>query len=225
MTERILCLIIDATPEPAWAETYEVHRRAWGRLLDVSRAVDGYFLYSDPGLENDWELTGRRFVRRGDERADTILQKTVKAIDVLLGTHDYVVRTNVSSLWDFPLLLRSKLPKDGLYTGALVEGGEYVTGSGIVLSPDVARKLYCPVVGVVSPWDDRAIGQILRAQGIHPVHRDWCAFDYERGLEQIRVGEHAHYRLRELGDPERKREREVTEHVLSILTEAISHGA
>jgi hypothetical protein len=213
---KILCLIIDATPHGCWQETYEVHRRVWNKCLDRCSGVDGYFLRSDPGLAADRAVEGRRFTVHGDERHATILFKTRKAIEVLLTDHDYVVRTNVSSLYDFPLLRQQDLPDKDLYLGHIVDG-KYVTGSGMILSRDAAQKLLSPTSQPLDAWDDVAIGQILHAHGVAARHKDAFIYDYARGLDQVSVGQNVHYRLRDHDDPQRVKEREVTEHVFSKI--------
>ncbi len=223
MATRILCLIIDAEPVASWQETYAVHRAAWHRCLDLSPEVRGAFVYSDPSLACDWVQSERRFAVRGEERAGTILDKTVAAIRVLLCEHDYVIRTNVSSLWDFPALQAAALPKKDLYAGHLVDG-TYVTGAGMVLSRDVAEKLVGANYDAAhSEWDDIAIWQALSAQGVVARHREMFIYDYDRGLEQVELGRYLHYRLREYGDPERKREREVTRYLADELCKKERH--
>lgn len=219
---KILCLIIDATPQISWQETYAVHREIWHRCLDRRPDVDGYFIYSDPTIASDYVVEARRFVARFSEQHGTILFKTTCAIEVLLADHDYVVRTNISSLYDFPLLSRQDLPAAGLYSGHLVDG-KYVTGSGMILSRDVAQMLTAPVDPQVchqsDGWDDAAIGQILRSRGVDPQHRDAFIYDYAKGLDQLSVGKHLHYRLRQYVDPAREHERVVTAHVFSKIYE------
>src|SRR5947208_1635577 len=112
---KILCLVIDS--DAPWTQTYAEHRKIWNAVLDRNPAVDGYFLRSDPSLTAEYRVEPRRFVMRGPERYDTILGKTLKAIEVLLTDHNYVLRTNLSSLYDFPLLQRTDLPKINLYAG------------------------------------------------------------------------------------------------------------
>ncbi len=216
---KILCLIIDALPQASWQETYATHRRVWHRCLDKCPEVDGYFLYSDPALATAHHVEGRRFTVRGSECHGTILFKTTRALEVLLASdHDYVVRTNISSLFDFPLLQRQDLPRAGLYSGHLVDG-KYVTGSGMLLSRDVAQKLMLPVDPQLKldAWDDAAIWQILLSHGVAPCHREAFIYDYARGPDQVSIGQHLHYRLREHGDPQRAKEREVVEHVFSRI--------
>lgn len=216
---KILCLIIDSL-EP-WRETYETHRRVWNAVLDKNPEVEGYFLRSNPSLGSDHFIEGRIFTVRGEERYDTILTKTLKAVEVLFDNHDYVIRTNLSSLYDFPLLLHQelpRLPKENLYAGALGEayGHTFVSGSGMVLSRDVAQKFLSSLHPVpLSPCDDVAIAQILSARGVRPTHVDRYDYDYGRGEDQVVVGRYVQYRLRDTSDPQRTRERRVAEYLFS----------
>jgi hypothetical protein len=220
---KILCLIIDHVPHVAWRETYDVHRRTWNACLDLNPAVEGYFLHADPALRSEHSVEGRCFTVRCHERYDTIFEKTRKAIEVLLVDHDYVVRTNISSLYDFAVLRRSDLPTEDLYAGYVYpDYGSFVSGSGMILSRDVAKKLLPPPDLTLSPCDDVAISQILRARGIVPRSVPRFDYDYSKGPEQVVVGQHFHYRLRDVDDPQRVKERAATEHVFAEICRAVS---
>lgn len=218
VTSKILCLIIDSVPQEPWRSTYEAHRANWTKCLDLNPGIDGYLLYADPALRTECVVDKRTCTVRGEERYDTIFHKTVAAISVLLDDHDYVVRTNISSMWDFPLLQRQNFSKKGLYTGYTWNvAPPFVTGSGMVMSRDVAEKLKSAPKTGLDPADDVAIAQVLLAAGIRPQHRPWFAYDYSRGPEQLVVGHHFHYRLRDLNDPERRQERNVSKFLLRKL--------
>lgn len=233
--KKILCLIIDCQPVDDWRVTYEVHRDIWNKWLDRHPDVEGYFLYADPDLASEYATNGRNFTVRVEERVDTILTKTQKAIDVLLKDHEYVIRTNISSLYDFRLLQRRNPGVNDLYAGHLwpmnstdhqgvVGDGLYVAGSAILLSNETARKLLTPVPNVnLNPWDDIAIAQILKEQGIFPTSDPWFCFDYAKGMDQIVVGQHTHYRLRDVSDPQRIQERRVKEHIFNELCRLSSY--
>jgi hypothetical protein len=222
--KRALCLIIDSEPSvAAWRETYDHHRQLWHRCLDLCPWVDGYFLRSDPTIKNELVVGPRQVTVRREECHGTILYKSLRALEALLRPdHDYVVRTNVSSLYDFPLLAREPA-RTGLYSGCLVDGA-HVTGSGILLSNDVARALVGPRTRqtTLSEWDDVAIWQILSEQGVRPEHRDMFIYDYSKGADQIVVGKHLHYRLRDYSDPHRAHERAASEAVFDRLYGAAS---
>ena len=202
---KILCLIIDS--DGPWHETYAVHRRIWNAVLDRNVDVDGYFLRSDPHLAEDHSVEQRVFTTRGEERYDTILDKSLKAIEVLLHEHDYVLRTNLSSLYDFPLLFQRALPTTGCYMG-VSHNGAPVSGAGMILSPDVASKLLEPVhLDLSGLPDDVAIERILRHHGIEPIHEPRYDYDYSRGIDQVVVGTYIQYRLRGDYDAARINER------------------
>ena len=215
---KILCLVIDSdAPCP---ETYAAHRRTWEAVLDRNPDIEGYFLRSIPHLASDHAVEGRRFLCRGQERYDTILKKTVKAVEVLLRDHDYVLRTNLSSLYDFPLLQRMELPRRGFYAGTILReaGVLFVNGAGILMSRDLAEELASARdLSLLNEWDDIAIGQIMASKGIrpHPIGR--YDYDYSRGNDQIVPGRHIQYRLRDLSDPSRTREPEVVAHVFATV--------
>lgn len=216
--KKILCLIIDSAPHEAWRATYEVHRQNWHRCLDRSHKIDGYFLRSDPDLSSRHVVGDRTFTVRGEERLDTIFRKTVKAVKKLLDDHEYVIRTNISSLWDFPLLRSLELPRKGLYTGHEIPFDlSFVSGSGMVMSRDVAKKLVRSTSIALDPHDDVAIAQVLNTHGIRPQHRPMFFYDYTRGLDQLSIGGHFQYRLRDMNDPERRQEREVAKHLFTKL--------
>lgn len=218
MKKNILCLIIDSVPDEAWRATYETHRANWNKCLDRSPNIEGYFLYADPTLQSEYRVNKRSFTIRGEERHDTIFDKTRVAIKTLLDKHDFVIRTNISSMWDFPLLKKQKFSEKRLYTGYTWPfNPPFVTGSGMIMSRDVAKKLRHPPTSVLHPADDVAIAQVLLASGIHPQHRSWFAYDYLRGLDQIAIGKCFHYRLRDLNDPVREQERAVSDYLFNKL--------
>lgn len=218
VTKRILCLIIDGVPREAWRTTYAVHRNNWKKCLELCPEIEGYFLYSDPALKSPCTVEGCRFTVRGEERYDTIFRKSVMGVKKLLDDHDYVIRTNLSSLWDFPLLLRQSFPKTGVYTGHAIPCYQtFVSGSGMLMSRDVAETLVAPTTLTLAPQDDIAIAQVLGAHGIRPQHRSMFIYDYSRGVDQLSIGEYIQYRLREENDPERKQERAVAMHLFATI--------
>lgn len=166
----------------------------------------------------DYVVEGRVFTSRGPERYDTIFDKTLEAVEVLLGDHDYVIRTNLSSVYDFALLLRRDFPKEDLYAGVLgyTDHGPFVSGSGMILSPDVAKILLSPPADLMpSGCDNVAISQVLRSRGVALRYEPRYDYDYSKGPEQIVVGQYVQYRLRDEGHPQRLRERAATEHVFA----------
>lgn len=213
MIGRVLCLVLDSDPIESWEATYETHRRYWRRCFtDFQWWVDGWFLRAHPALEKDFtvDLALRTFTARGPESLGTIFDKIQVALRVLLEKdHVYVVRTGLSSLYDFPLL-RKEPVRAGVYAGHLVEG-QYVSGGGVLLSDDAARLVAAPTDMRHSEWDDIAIAEVLRERGIQPEHREMFVYDYTKGPEQLTAlpnDKYLCYRLRDYDDPRREKERE-----------------
>ena len=93
-------------------------------------------------------LDGDTLCIPGEESYEGIIVKTLKALDYFLErkSYDFVIRTNISSIWDYQQLNKYllTLPKTGLYCG--LPGGTkgsmaWVSGSGILMTPDVCKKL------------------------------------------------------------------------------------
>jgi hypothetical protein len=132
----VLILVI-YNPSPL----YDAQRDFWRRMN-----IPAYFIT----LDNVPEITldGDTLRIPGIETYENILLKTLIAIDYFTNrnSYDFVIRTNISSIWDYPQLLTklSTLPKTNLYCG--LPGGvrgdmSYVSGSGMILTPDVCKKL------------------------------------------------------------------------------------
>ena len=133
---------------------YEELRRAWdahwrchehGALRNMRR----YYLYNDPHQtepvrvdDHDWKLT---FPHEETYPAPGLLLKTLGALDHLAAsgvTYDYLLRTNVSSLFDWPWMERYLR---GLRPDRLVSGVPYMphrmSGMCLLLSADLVRDI------------------------------------------------------------------------------------
>ena len=105
---------------------------------------------------------------KGDETViPGMYQKTMKAIEYLSKnyTYDYIVRTNLSSFWNIPNLFKlcDTFPKTNFAGGYNIQG--FISGTGIIMSPDVASILYTtPHIPIVH--EDVAISQVFRLHNI-----------------------------------------------------------
>ena len=155
---------------------YKHHRDVWRSYMKSHPDVDCYFIASAsllfPTLSSD------TLTLRGVERYGTIYGKTIEAIEYFLKrrSYDYIVRTNLSSVWDFRVL-RTYLetaPRSQLYAGQVLGGGgadiPFASGAGILMSPDVARTLVANAhIGrSLNAFDDVAIAKALLASGLVP---------------------------------------------------------
>jgi hypothetical protein len=212
------------------SDTYPVdkhHREVWRTYMKSHPDVHCFFLESRP-LVFVPTLSADTLTLRGVERYGTILGKTLDSLEYFLTRHlyDYVVRTNLSSVWDFKALLAylETLPRSRVYagqTGVNPETGlEFASGSGIVMSADVARTLLANrrIALTLSAFDDVAIAKALLASGIRPTPQPRVDFislkHYEDHADKI-PPKTFHYRVKhERWDGDRMEEPEIMRRLL-----------
>jgi hypothetical protein len=167
---KILMLVISSDTSPVYAR----HREVWKTYMKSHPDIDCYFITYRP-LVFIPTRTDDTLILRGFDHYETIYRKTIEALEYFLPrkAYDYVVRTNLSSVWDLKGL-RSYLetaPRMQVYAGQSIvhadTGITFASGAGIVMSLDVARTLLANQrsVGWVSMYDDVAIG---KANGLPP---------------------------------------------------------
>jgi hypothetical protein len=189
-------------------------------------AIDCFFIQYNP-LVFIPTLTNDTLILRGAERYASILAKTVDSLAFFLPRKPYthVVRTNLSSVWDFSNLIDflKTVPSTRLYGGiALGKGG--ASGAGILFSRDVAEMLVANRRTLLSigTADDDDIGTFLQAVGIPlTISRrvDFLSLDhYIQHHDKIPPGTF-HYRVKQ-PNPER-RTAEEPEMMRRILREHI----
>lgn len=226
---RVLLLVISSDTFPV----YKHHREVWRTYSKSHPDIDCYFLESRP-LVFLPTLTSDTLTLRGIERYGTILGKTLEGLEYFLTRrlYDYVVRTNLSSVWDFKELLRylQTLPRDRVYAGQTGvnpdTGLEFASGSGIVMSADVARTLLANqrIALTLPAFDDVAIAKALLASGLRPTPQPRVDFislaHYEAHHDKIPPGtfhyrvKHQDYRGDRMEEPEIMR-RILRDHILA----------
>lgn len=188
---------------------YKHHREIWRTYMKSHPDIDCYFLESRP-LVFLPTLTSDTLTLRGIERYGTILGKTLEGLQYFLSRrlYDYVIRTNLSSVWDFKALMAylQTLPRERVYagqTGVNPETGlEFASGAGILMSPDVARTLLAnqQIALKLPAFDDVAIAKALLASGLRPTPLPRVDFGslahYEAHHDKIPEGSF-HYRMKD----------------------------
>lgn len=119
---------------------------------EISTYFITYGSVSEPTLDGDI------LVIPGTESYYEITKKTIDSIEYFLAqeSYDFVIRTNISSIWNFQRTLDflGTLPRTGVYCGTPIHDFwnvphiaaetvivNWVSGSGIVFTPDVCQKL------------------------------------------------------------------------------------
>lgn len=196
---RILMLIISSDTFPVYAQ----HREVWRSYMKRHPDIDCYFIQYSPATFIPI-LTTDTLTMRGRERYETILAKTVDALAFFLprAPYTHVVRTNLSSVWDFGELVTylNSQPSQRFYGGIELKEG-CASGAGILLSRDVAELLVQNRRTLLSigTIDDVDIGRFLRQVGIPlTISRrvDFLSLSqYEGGRDYIPPGTF-HYRVK-----------------------------
>lgn len=126
-----------------------------------------YFLRQREDVKETY-LEGDTIWSSGREVVHRVFEKTIAAFRFLPeGSYDYLVRTNLSSVWNFSKLLGvcKTLPERNVYSGVL--GNPGISGAGMILSPDVVKAFVNHATEIErSEWDDIDFGTIARLCGI-----------------------------------------------------------
>lgn len=200
---KILVLIISSNTFPVYAQ----HRAVWRQYMQRYPDIDCYFIQYDPFVRVPTVRDNTLFLR-GTERYGLITAKTIEALEYFLRrkSYTYVVRTNLSSVWDFPNLqtfLETK-PREKFYSGQLnvAESVTFASGAGFILSQDVATLLVQHGRDIAK-WthipDDVVIAIRLQQLGIQPVSQPRVDFgsleQYDQHHDKIPNGTF-HYRMK-----------------------------
>lgn len=164
---KVLMLIISSNSEEVYAE----HRKVWLSYMNSKKEIECYFIQYRDGPQ---EIEGNTFWLNGQESFPAILSKTLDSLDYFLkkDSYDFIVRTNMSSLWNFNALLKhlESLPRKKLYNGIPMHyhNIKYVSGCGFIISPDVAKIIIYnrTIAEQIKIIDDVDIGGLLGHFGI-----------------------------------------------------------
>jgi hypothetical protein len=212
-TPLVLMLVI-YNPSPL----YDAQRDFWRQYMNSSPNILCYFItYS---AISEITLDGDTLYIPGQESYDGIIDKTLIALEYFLErkSYDFIIRTNISSIWDHQHLTRylKKSSRTGLYCGLLGgtrESVSWVSGSGIILTPDICKKLIDARELVLSfrVIDDVDIGYTFEKLGI-PITFG-SRYDIYNDKSEIPKGFY-HYRVRLLPQPE-----DVINRTISCMTQ------
>ncbi len=174
--------------------------------MNTSPHISCYFIVNSTVPEIT--LDGDTLRIPGVESYEGIMKKTLDALEYLLArnTYDFIIRTNISSIWDYPTLIAhlKTLPPTGVYAG--LSGGirgsmTWISGAGMILTPDVCKKLIDARELALSfnVIDDIDIGYTFQQLGIPITHGQ--RFDVYDDTSHIPAGFY-HYRVRLLPAPD-----------------------
>lgn len=164
---KVLMLIISSDSDPVYVE----HRKVWSTYMNSNSQIECYFIQYRDGPQ---EIEGNTFWLNGVETFPAILTKTLDSIEYFSKNYDFIVRTNMSSLWNFNVLIDhlETLPKEGVYNGFIghFNNFQFASGSGYIITPDVAQLLLQnrKIAETYPELDDVAVGYTLNKLNINP---------------------------------------------------------
>jgi len=175
-TPKLLVLIICSDQFPIYGEFQKV----WRSYMHLDpEHVEAYFIRGNPDLEGNYEVIDDVIWSKTDEgwppASAGILNKTIFSLEAMMSRieneFDYVLRTNLSSVYNFPKLLKvlETLPRERCYFGSCpFPDFVFGSGSGFVLSSDLAKLLVEHKKAFLHQknYDDVMIGLFLAGQGV-----------------------------------------------------------
>jgi hypothetical protein len=136
------------------------------KMLNIQRTyhnkinnVTSYFIEFRRDQENDIEIDGDFIYIKGDEHILNILDKTIKAVEYLINIQkynfDYLIRTNISSIINIPLLISycEKLPRENIYTGANIENLQWIDYRAGIYNTDYRGTIYPQGICIIFSYD------------------------------------------------------------------------
>jgi hypothetical protein len=190
---------------------YDLARSVWGHYRHINANVDVYMVYGRleaPIAKVD--INDLVFDDVQENLVPGVLIKTIYAMRFVLSkkNYDFIIRTNLSTFWDFDGLLRELMSYPALrhYSGfgpvwpgrGYDVNGFYASGADMVMSRDVVESVLTasPQLRYELP-DDAAIGllitnvlkiPLLATRRMHPiVDLTWYADDSEI-VSRIEIG-------------------------------------
>jgi hypothetical protein len=220
---RILILIVSSDNLPI----YKREKELWRTYMTSHPEIDAYFIESRVDVSTTY-IENQTIYTHGEESYEQMIPKTLEALQLCMSTHyDYIIRTNLSMVWDFNLLYTylQNCPKERFYAGPY---GPYydkqtfeflfyfVGGMGIIMSKDVATLLLenRTITESFPDVDDINIGYTMHCLGVPIQVFYYC--NWEKSLDCAKSRSNFFYRMKQ-EYIDREDEPILIEKLLSIL--------
>ena len=218
---RILILIISSENLPI----YKKEKELWRTYMTSHEEIDAYFIESKTGISKTY-LENQTIYTNGEESYEQLIHKTLDALEFCIPSqYDYIIRTNLSTVWDFNTLYRylQNCPKEGFYAGqygpyynkkTLQYWFHFVGGMGIIMSKDVAVLLLenRAITESFRDIDDVDIGYTMYQLGVQIQLIYFCG--WESCMDCVEKRSHFFYRMKQ---EDRENEHILIEKLLSVL--------
>ena len=210
---NILVLIISNDSLPHYKENREV----WRSYMNNYSNIHSYFIENSMDESKTYPFIENNTIYfKQEETFQNIIVKTLNSIDYFIKSdihYDFVVRTNLSSVWDFDVLQSylKTLPSEKVYSGT--PGPYYhlqnlnflfyfIGGMGIIMSNDVCKILIDnrTITESFKNMDDIDIGYTMHCLNIPHIHKKYYDItslsDFEEKYDIVKKKEELYYRAK-----------------------------
>lgn len=165
MNYKIIFLIISSSNDESYINMKKMHQEY---LKLYNGRIKYFFVESIPDMEVEIkEVDDHIFIKDTESIIPGIYNKTIQSMNHISQKYpyDFMIRTNLSSFWNLPNILNllETKPTSGYAGGYNVQG--FITGTGIILSPDIV-ELLCNNTLAIHMHDDVLISHILSNHNI-----------------------------------------------------------
>jgi len=177
-----------------YLEKYQILKQYQKLYLDKFKDTIKFFFieYKEDISDNIIEIDDFIFIKgTEDPMIPNLLIKNIEAINYVKTKYDFdfILRTNLSSIWNIPRLLSlyDIKPKTGFFGGYVVFNA-FVTGTGIFISKDLVEKLLTINSTSFTLNDDVAISRHMLNNRISMYHLNHLN-DYKWSYQIINMNE------------------------------------
>jgi len=220
---RILILIVSSEN----LNVYKKEKALWRTYMTSHSEIDAYFIESRLDVSTTY-IENQTIYTHGEESYEQLIPKTLDALQLCMSTdYDYIIRTNLSMVWDFNALYTylQNCPKERFYAGqygpyynkeTLDYWFHFVGGMGIIMSKDIATLLLenRTITESFPDVDDINIGYTMHCLGVPIKLIYFC--DWEKSIDCAKSKSNFFYRMKQEGT-DRENEPALIEKLLSIL--------
>jgi hypothetical protein len=237
---NILVLIISSDNLPI----YKLNKEVWRSYMNKYSNIDCYFMeYLQFQIENNEPfIDNNTLYLNGEESYSNLIDKTLNSLEFFIQKskkkYDFIVRTNLSSVWDFKLLeeyLNSLPTKQNIYSGAFgpfynIETHHFwfnfIGGMGIIMSIDICELLLQPENRTITEnfkiVDDIDIGYCMHVCNIPILPLQLYEINsmeqFNNSISHIKEKKYVFYRAKS-GSGNRQDEPEYMQLIVNILYE------
>jgi hypothetical protein len=217
---KFIILIIDSDSDPIYASFREIIRKY---MNTYPNDIKTFFIRRSPHIHEPTIQGDTLYTHGAENFIPGIFEKTIRSMDFCLKNYsfDFLIRTNMSSFWNYHLLLEkhTPTPKNNFlhtpfsrekfvcaYAGGIHNGVYFPSGCGYIMSRDVVDLCVknFELVNCYSHMDDVLMGRLLQLINITCTWGDrydfTCSTNINTKREEIYlIYPHLHYHYRVKG--------------------------